>query len=804
LAAIGHGSQVIISDAAAKLATLPRDTRLKDLGTHRLKDLTLPEHVFQLVADDLPAQFPPLRSLGNLELGNNLPIQLTSFVGRRRELSEVRRLLTTSRLVTITGAGGCGKTRAAIECLTDTDGVWFVDLAPLTDPGLVAAQLGAALGIQFGAAQVMAETLTDVLSVQEIYIVLDNCEHLIDACADLATVLLRSCPRIRILVTSREPLDVDGECVYRIPSLSLPSGSGEVGRHQVGESEAVQLFVDRGSAHRSGFELNDANAVAIASICRHLDGIPLALELAAARLASFSVSDLEARLGDRFGFLTSGRRTAMPRHQTLHALVRWSYDLLTGPERTLLHCLSVFTGGFTLESAEQIRSSDALSSSDVADLVSSLTKKSLVQIEEYTDPLRYGMLETIRQFSMERLREHHEESSVRAAYAGLFLALAERAAPHLWSAERLEWLARINAEQANLREAMAVLLDDPNPDAGPLAMRLFIAMSRYWEMMGQAAYVLDVSRALLAHPGAQERDALWVRTVAALALVWRGDNWELAIFAPIVTEAAGLARKLGLHGESSVLHWVLGGDQCRQGRRDVGQQLHDRAIEDARLSGDLTALSVALIASSAVPSDFQIARARLTEALSCLRRAGDAYWEPTVLNNLASDDIESGELSSARQFLDEALALSRAGASNNMLPTILANRAEIELEEGNIVEAHAACEEAIRMQIRIGLLDHVSGALIGGIAGCASAHGDHEVAAFLYGAAHAVSDHARIELGRSVDHHEEDLRKKMSESEFEAAFAQGYSLAPREALEASLAWSGEDPPEGTRRSVELP
>jgi hypothetical protein len=378
----------------------------------------------------------------------------------------------------------------------------------------------------------------------------------------------------------------------------------------------------------------------------------------------------------------------------------------------------------------------------------------------------------------------------------VFLALAESAAPHLWSAGRLEWLPRIDAEQDNLREAMAFLLAGSSPDGGRLGMRLFIAMSRYWEMTNQAAYVLGVASALLAHPGTQQRDALWIRTVAALALVWRGDNWELAVFAPVITEAAGLARKHKLYGESSVLHWVLGGAARRRGDRGTGQRLYDGAIEDARLSGDLTALGVALIATSVNPSDLQFARTSLTEALSCLRRAGDEYWEPTILNNLASLDMIGGDWSSARAFIDEGIALSRAAPTNSALTTLLSNRADIELDEGNIVDSLVACREAIGMQIRTGLLDHVSGSLISARAGCASARGDLEAAAFLYGAAHAVNDHAGLALDELVDDHEERLRRRMKESAFKAAFDQGYSLSPRDALKVALAWSEEDAPEG--------
>jgi hypothetical protein len=535
--------------------------------------------------------------------------------------------------------------------------------------------------------------------------------------------------------------------------------------------------------------LNDANADAVASICRRLDGIPLALELAAARLATFSVADLEGQLDDRFRFLTSGRRTAVPRHQTLTALVEWSYDLLTSPEQTLLRYLSVFAGGFTLDAAQRLCADDARIESDIADLVSSVTKKNLIQIEEHTDPLRYRMLDTIRQFSLERMRDRDEESLVRTVHASVFLALAESAAPHLWSAERLEWLGRIDAEQANLREAMTALIADPSPDSGPLAMRLFIALSRYWEMTGQAAYVLDTAHCLLSHPGTQQRDALWVRTVAALALVWRGDNWELAVFAPVIAEAAELAVALEIFHEGSVLHWAAGGDMARRGELAMGTEWMDRAVDDARQSGDLTTLGVALIASSVAVQDSQTSRMLLTEALSCLRRSGDEYWEPIALNNLACADMVEGDLESARRVLNQGIGVLRVGGSNSALASLLSNLGEVELAEGKASAAQAAFAEAIQMQIRAGLLDHTSGTLIAGIAGCASAFGDLEAAAFLYGAAHAVTDRSGIGISEWVDHHEGFLRTKTTESAFNAAFAQGHSLGPRAALKAALAWS---------------
>jgi tetratricopeptide (TPR) repeat protein len=584
-------------------------------------------------------------------------------------------------------------------------------------------------------------------------------------------------------------LDIEGEHVYRLPSLSVPS-EVDTSPERVEESEAVRLFVERAVARRSDFALNRANAAAVASVCRRLDGIPLAVELAAARVATFSIADLEARLDDRLRLLSAGRRGAIPRHQTLRALVDWSYELLTDAEQVLLRELSVFAGGFTLDAAETLNRHHARPALDTFGLVPSLVEKSLIQIEERSDPLRYGMLETIRQFAAEQLREHGDEHGARLAHVGVFLSLAESATPHLWKAERLDWLSRIDADEPNIREAMAFLLSDPDPEVGPLAMRLFIAMSRYWEMRGQAAYVLDVAQELLAHPGTLERDALWVEAVAALALIWRGDNWQLGVFTPVVTEAAELAGEMGMLVERSVLCWVLGGDLIKHGQLAEGVKLLERAIGYARRSGDLSALGVALIAGSASQTDTE--QAQLSEALQCIRTAGDEYWEASILNNLACIDLVGGNRESARRLLGEGIALSLSGGTANILGTLLSNLGELELAERNIPAAQAAFAEAIAMQIRTGLLDHTSGTLIGGLAGCASARGDEDKAAFLYGAAHAVSDSAGIEHSDWVQQDEETLREKTSQAAFEAAFARGYALDPREALRAAQAWSDQD------------
>ena len=384
IAAAAHGGQILLSESAGALVRdfLPHGASLRDLGNHRLKDLGRPEQIFQLDVQGLSDDFPPIRSLDNPELANNLPAQLSSFVGREAELSQIRSIIETSRLVTLTGPGGSGKTRLALQVAAELldgsgDGVWLVEFAAISDPDLVPDEVARALRVRELPDRSIEETLVSTLRNRTLLLLLDNCEHLIEAVANLTETILRSCPQIKVLATSRETLAMPGEVVVRIAPMATPPVSTEH-PEDVSKFEAVSLFVERAFTHHSSFKLDSTKTrQAWLQICRHLDGMPLAIELAAARLSSLSVVDIEERLGNRFRLLTGGSRTALPRQKTLFAAVDWSYQLLTSAEKKVFNRLSVFVGGWDLRSAEVVCDDGSTTARAVADVLGSLVDKSL-------------------------------------------------------------------------------------------------------------------------------------------------------------------------------------------------------------------------------------------------------------------------------------------------------------------------------------------------------------------------------------------------------------------------------------------
>jgi len=446
LRAVAHGEQILISGVTAGILrdALPDGASLIDLGRHRLRDLSELEHVFQLAHPELRNDFPPLKSLTNFR--QNLPIQLTSFIGRVEEQKTVRALIEKHRVVTLVGAGGCGKTRLAIQVGADElenfrDGVRFVDLAPLSGAGLVVDAIAAALGAKIEAGLSASDALVRALEGTQTLIILDNCEHLLAECAEAVLALLRASGNVRVLPTSREPLGLAGEMMWRVPPLSLPDG--ERNPEEVARCEAVQLFVDRATAARAGFSLTNSNTEAVVEICRILEGLPLAIELAAARAKTLTPQDIRARLSDRFRLLTGGRG----RHQTLRSTIDWSYGLLPENERALFRRLSVFAGGFDLQALEAI-------CGDSLDTIEHLVDKSLVIVEQLSDErLRYRLLETLRHYAAERLVEAGEEENARERHFIYYLDVAERTYARRIEDEAAS-LALLDADHDDFRAAL--------------------------------------------------------------------------------------------------------------------------------------------------------------------------------------------------------------------------------------------------------------------------------------------------------------------------------------------------------------
>ncbi len=520
-----HGGQILVTAATVALLdrTPPAGSALRDLGDHTLRGFARLERLSQLVMPGLRSEFPPIRTQEALR--SNLPPALTTFVGRTQALAHVREEVRRSRMVTLIGAGGTGKTRLALEAaggllVPFPDGVWLIELAALADPALIPNAIAGALGAR-AEGDTSPMTLVEAsLRGKRALLLLDNCEHVVDEAAKVAQTLLRSLPDLHLLASSREALGVEGETVYRVPSLTMPESDAAPTTTDITSSEAGALFLERAIAVTPAFALSDKNAAAIAQICRRLDGIPLAIELAAARLTALSVEELARRIDDRFRLLTGGRRTALPRQRTLRALIDWSYDLMSAAERNMLNMLAVFAGGFTLDAAERVCAADASSRADVLDAIEHLVAKSLLIAEQqHETETRYRLLETIRQYASEKLVEAGEADATRRNHFAYFLQLAERATVELQGPLALEWLDRLETEHDNFRAALDWCAD---ADATAYA-RLTGTLRKFWDMRGHFGEGWSrLERALPLHAARDE-----IRLAALLgagALAYRLDK----------------------------------------------------------------------------------------------------------------------------------------------------------------------------------------------------------------------------------------------------------------------------------------
>jgi predicted ATPase/class 3 adenylate cyclase len=719
LMATAHGGQVVLTAAVAAVVrdALPAAASLRDLGAHRLRDLAGPERVYQLGHPDLPAEFPPLRSLDAFP--HNLPLQLTSFVGRERELATVQGLLAQHRLVTLTGPGGTGKTRlaqqAAAEALAPADGqpafadgVWLVELAALADPALVPQAVATAVGVREEPGRPVLATLTDALRPRRLLLLLDNCEHLLDAGARLADTLLRACPRLTILATSREALGVAGETAWPVPSLALPdAGDPRDSEHlraveALTQCAAVRLFLDRAVAVHPSFRVTPQNAPAVALICARLDGIPLAIELAAARIRVLPPAELLTRLEDRFRLLTGGSRTALERHRTLQAAVDWSYDLLTAPEKLLFDRLSVFAGGWTLASAEAVCAGDGIAGDAVLDLLTRLVDQSLVLVDEQPDgTARYRLLETLRAYAQAHLAAHGAAEALRQRHARVYLALVEAVEARVRSDPVL--LDRAEREHDNCRAALRWLLDQGEAEA---SLRFAAAMGPFWAERGHLTEGRRWLAAALAAGAGVSEVSTGVRAKAlGEAAGLAGDQGDAATGRTLATEALALWREVGDRWGIAKTTGTLGWLENLLGDRAAARRHYEQSLALSRRLGYTERIAFALNglgAFAAREGDAARGRSLLQESLALRRELGLQNLAANTLMNLGNVAFAEDDHVRATRLYEESLALSRALGARSRVATALNLLGEVARSEGDCARAAARYEEALTLNRELG------------------------------------------------------------------------------------------------------
>ena len=791
--AIAHGGQVLLSETAAALVrdSLPPGAAIRDLGAQRLKDLGRPEQIFQLDATGLQGDFPPLRSLGNPTLPNNLPAQLSAFIGRDRETTEVRALVESCRLVTLTGAGGVGKTRLALQVAAELldgsgDGVWLAELAAVSDGDAVPAAICQALGISEQPGRAVLDSLLNALAFQFVLIVLDNCEHLIGACAKTADAILRHCPRVHLLVTSREPLGIGGETIYRVPSLSLPDS----GEPAPASCDAIALLAQRAREQGVDLAFDEETIPLMVSVCRRLDGLPLAIELAAARLRLLSLVGLRDRLDQRFRLLTGGSRTALARQQTLRATVDWSYSLLNPTEKSLLRLLSVFAEGFDLDAVEGVwgGGTDVF---DAADLLGSLVDKSLVVAEQVGDALRYRLLETIRQFAAERLAEAGNEAAVAAAAAHCqyFLALAQAAAPHLAGPDQARWFARLDTDHANLRRAAEHAAGDPDGTAQVLCFG--VALRRYWFARSRGREAFELLLPVLDRPEASAEPRLFgaaLVTISCIAVLV-----DMAPGSQYGGQAVELARQLGDDRLLADALSMLSAVYYFAGEPDRGLPLAWEALDHARQLSDDDLLGWSLLICSLYGDLIESAQfAQLVaEAIAHTEGSGNHFLLSFVHNNAAVHALTAGDIPAARAHLDQAAQAGQAIGQEN--PNMALNLGWVQREEGDLEGARSSFEASFRMCRRSGNQATIPYAILG-LACLAADLGDWHRSATLHGVAQDFLDRS----GGSWEGLEERYRQgslaqvhaELGEELFARAYAKGMALSPGESLQLAYGAAG--------------
>ncbi|HKE38860.1 MAG TPA: tetratricopeptide repeat protein [Casimicrobiaceae bacterium] len=749
-----HGGQVLLSEAVAILVSgrLPAGVALRELGAVRLRDLASPDRIYQIVHPKLRQDFPALRSLEVTP--NNLPVQLTSFIGREKEVEEVEKLLDQNRLVTLLGVGGIGKTRLSLQLAAGLmedypDGVWFVELAPVTDDALVAQAVASVVGVKEEAGRPVVEALVKCVQDRRLLIILDNCEHLIASCAELAKQILRAGRQLKVLASSREALHVAGEAIYAVPALAVPDPYHKFIHTALTQYAAARLFIDRAVAAQPAFALSERNATAVADVCQRLDGIPLAIELAAARVRAMSVEEIATRLTDRFRLLARGDRTALPRQQTLRALIDWSYDLLTESERTLFQRLSVFAGGWTLEAAEAVGAGGNLGAESVLELLTNLVEKSLAMLDP--DRGRYRMLETVREYAQDRFSKTGEGPEVRTRHLDFYLALAEKARPELMGPQQATWLATLDLERENLLSAHTWCSSAES--GAERGLRLTGATKQYW-----------ITRGLL---GLGHR--LCVEALARTASQDRTIERCLGLF-----HAGQVSSFMGSYEEAC---------EYLEESLAIARELGDKR----RIAGALQPLGMATLGLGKLTT----ARAYFEEALVLANEQNNARQLAGAINALAQLHRVEGNLDSAVKLYEKVIAIGNELGDHETTAIGLLNVAIVAVSRGARDEARKLLLDALAIASKIGSKP-AGQSVVEVCAGLAVLRDDCEQAARFFGSAETQVSQTGLHRDPADEAFLSPLiaraRDRISAAAFAAAESAGRELSYDEAIEEARSW----------------
>jgi predicted ATPase/class 3 adenylate cyclase len=760
LMSAGHGGQTLLSQAMtdAVANALPKGIQLRDLGAHRLKDLVEPEHIYQLYSADLPQDFPPITALDYRP--TNLPVQPTDFVGRERELAAVEQLLRRNdvRLLTLTGPAGTGKTRLALQAAANLvdempGGVYLVSLAPITDAALILSVVAGALHVREAGGWPLQELVIDHLRDKQVLLVLDNFEHVL-AAGPTVSQLLSACPSLTVLTTSRAVLRLAAEHEYAVPPLSVPDPAHLSSLEEVARSESVTLFVERSRAIKPDFNLTGENAAAVVAICRRLDGLPLAIELAAARIRLLSPDALFERLTRRLRVLTGGARDLPERQQTLRGAIDWSYDLLDPAEQRLFAALSVFAGGCTLEAAEMVCGGERRRDIDVFEGVESLVEKSLLRRVEQADEPRFVMLETIREYATECLDASGEAEELRERHARTFLGLAEKAEPAFRRSDEETWAARLELDHDNFRAALARLLTAEDSE---LALRLSSALQEFWFAHGHLTEGRRWLEASLARSARSSPARAKTLAKAGLQALSQGDFAAARVF---LAEGVDMARAVGpaatvadaLYG-LAVLADIRGDPSAAQSLLEEALALYRKLEDTFGVGASLNELAAVVLGQG----DLQRAEELYGAALTVARQLGQKRAIGWQLNNLACVAHDRGDYPRARELLNEALEAYRETGDKYHTASALAELGMVT----HRLQDHAGSEALMQESLTLlrELNDQVSFAQwLEMQASMAALEGRPERAARLLGSAAGVRDAAGAPLQAGEEaRHEHDL-----------------------------------------------